>query len=94
MPTSRPIRSIRYRGRGFRWALALFVLAFLGLGLVGAGLVAKWLAVLAPGADAGFWELLLGRALTVMYFGYFLFLGLYTRLGWERPRKPLPERIR
>ncbi|AFC86618.1 cytochrome b [Frateuria aurantia] len=88
------IRSIRYRGRGFRWALALFVLAFLGLGLVGAGLVAKWLAVLAPAVDAGFWELLLGRVLTLMYFGYFLFLGLYTRLGWERPCKPLPERVR
>ena len=37
-------------------------------------------------------ENLFGRTLTVLYFGYFVFLWAYTAFGFEKT-KPVPERV-
>jgi ubiquinol-cytochrome c reductase cytochrome b subunit len=85
------VRSIRYRGTGFKVALMTFAGSFIGLALVGAGVVGEKLVEWAP-SDATFWENTFGRVMTVIYFGYFVFLWFYTRLGWEKT-KPVPERV-
>ncbi|HKT29303.1 MAG TPA: cytochrome b, partial [Dyella sp.] len=33
-----------------------------------------------------------GRTMVLIYFGFFVFLWLYTHLGWEKT-KPVPERV-
>ena len=85
------VRSIRYRGTGFKVALMLFAASFIGLALVGAGVVGELTTEWVP-TDATFWENLFGRLMTFVYFGYFVFLWFYTRLGWEKT-KPVPERV-
>jgi ubiquinol-cytochrome c reductase cytochrome b subunit len=30
--------------------------------------------------------------MTVLYFGFFVFMWCYTHLGWEKT-KPVPERV-
>ncbi|WP_109124883.1 cytochrome bc complex cytochrome b subunit [Dyella sp. C11] len=85
------VRSIRYRGTGFKGALMTFAASFIGLALVGAGVVGEKLVEWAP-SDATFWENTFGRVMTVLYFGYFVFLWCYPRLGWEKT-KPVPERV-
>jgi ubiquinol-cytochrome c reductase cytochrome b subunit len=85
------VRSIRYRGTGFKVALMTFAASFIGLALVGAGVVGEKLVEWAP-SDATFWENTFGRVMTFIYFGYFVFLWFYTRLGWEKT-KPVPERV-
>ncbi len=75
-----PVKSWRYRGLSFKVALGLFALSFVWLGKIGGG----------PGTDPV--ETQIGRLLTVIYFAYFVFLFLYTHLGWERT-KPVPERV-
>jgi ubiquinol-cytochrome c reductase cytochrome b subunit len=85
------VRSIRYRGFGFKVALFTFAASFIGLALVGAGVVGELLVEWAP-TDATFWENAFGRLMTFLYFGYFVFLGCYTHLGWEKT-KPVPDRV-
>ncbi|NUS60171.1 MAG: cytochrome b, partial [Lysobacter sp.] len=75
------VRSIRYRGVGFKVALMLFAFAFVGLGAIGAG-------ALPPTIELG-----LGRVLVAVYFGFFGFLWVYTAFGIERT-KALPARVR
>jgi ubiquinol-cytochrome c reductase cytochrome b subunit len=87
------VRSIRYRGTGYKVALTLFVLAFLGLVMIGT----DYTDVLFPklfGADIDMtaWDNAFGRVMTLIYFGFFVFLWLYTHLGWEKT-KPVPERV-
>ena len=72
-------RSIRYRGLGYKIALALFVVVFLVLGYLG---------VQAPSEV----KTLIARICSVYYFGYFVFLWAYTHFGWEKT-KPVPERV-
>ncbi|MGN6381412.1 cytochrome b [Dyella sp. KULCS107] len=86
------VKSIRYRGTGYKVALGLFVLSFFMLGAVGAGVTAEVIPEWFGDVDVTFWEGLFGRAMTLIYFGFFVFLGLYTRLGWETT-KPVPERV-
>ncbi|HEX5305453.1 MAG TPA: cytochrome b, partial [Dyella sp.] len=86
------VRSIRYRGVGYKVALGLFVLSFIMLGMVGAGVIAEVIPEWFGNVDVTFWENLFGRTMTLIYFGFFVFLGLYTRLGWETT-KPVPERV-
>ena len=86
------VKSIRYRGTGYKVALGLFVLSFFMLGAVGAGVTAEVIPEWFGNVDVTFWEGLFGRAMTLIYFGFFVFLGLYTRLGWETT-KPVPERV-
>jgi ubiquinol-cytochrome c reductase cytochrome b subunit len=87
------VKSIRYRGTGFRAALALLALSFVCLGLVGAGVTLQWIPRLfGAGADVTAIENAFGRFWTAVYFGFFLFSFIYTRFGFERTR-PVPARV-
>ena len=87
------VRSIRYRGTGFKVALTLFVLAFFGLMLIGTDSTAELIPMLfGASADVTGIENLFGRTMVLIYFGFFVFLWLYTHLGWEKTR-PVPERV-
>jgi ubiquinol-cytochrome c reductase cytochrome b subunit len=86
------VRSIRFRGTGFRVAFGVFALSFVGLGLVGSGVGAEVIQAAFPGADVVVRENLFGRLMAGGYFGYFIFLWIYTGLGLERTR-PLPQRV-
>ncbi len=88
-----PVKSIRYRGTGYKVGLAVFVIAFLSLMLIGTDLTDELFPKLF-GADIDLttWDNVFGRIMTLAYFGFFVFLGLYTHLGWEKT-KPVPERV-
>ena len=87
------VRSIRYRGTGFKVALGLFVLAFFGLVLIGTDSTAELIPMLlGSSVDVTAVENLFGRVMVLIYFGFFVFLWLYTHLGWEKT-KPVPERV-
>ncbi|MCX7512255.1 cytochrome b [Frateuria hangzhouensis] len=86
------VRSVRYRGAGFRVALIVLVCSFLGLGLVGAGVTAQVIPAWFPGAEVTTWENAFGRLMVLGYFGFFAFLWIYTRFGFEKP-KPVPQRV-
>ncbi len=86
------VKSIRYRGTGFKVALGLFVLSFFALGAVGAGITAEVMPVWFGDIDVTFWENLFGRVMTLIYFGFFAFIWAYTYFGWEKT-KPVPERV-
>jgi ubiquinol-cytochrome c reductase cytochrome b subunit len=78
------VRSIRYRGLGYKVALGLFAVAFVVLGAIGAGATTRWFTAGVENA--------LGRSLMAVYFGYFAFLWVYTAFGFERT-KPVPSRV-
>jgi len=86
------VKSIRYRGTGYKVALAVFVLAFIGLGAVGAGITAEVIPEWFGNVDLTTWENAFGRLMTVLYFGFFAFLWAYTHFGWEKT-KPVPDRV-
>ena len=86
------VKSIRYRGTGFKVALAVFVLAFIGLGAVGAGVTAEVIPEWFGNVNLTTWENLFGRVMTALYFGFFAFLWAYTYFGWEKT-KPVPDRV-
>jgi ubiquinol-cytochrome c reductase cytochrome b subunit len=86
------VRSVHYRGRGFRVALAVFVCSFLGLGLSGAGVTAELIQSWFPHADVTVWDNAFGRLMVLGYFGFFGFLWIYTRFGLEKTR-PVPDRL-
>lgn len=71
------VRSIRYRGWWYKSALALFVVAFIGLGILG---------VLPPTEG----RTLVARLLTFVYFAFLLAMPFYTR--WDKTTQP-PERV-
>jgi ubiquinol-cytochrome c reductase cytochrome b subunit len=72
-----PVKSIRYRGPKFKIALALFVVAFIWLGVLGV-LPSTPLATL------------IAQILTVVYFAFFLLMPWYTR---NDTYKTEPERV-
>ncbi len=72
-----PVKSIRYRGPIYKWFLAAFVLAFIGLG---------WLGIL-PATPLYTW---IARGLSVVYFAFFFLMPLYTKID---KTKPEPERV-
>ncbi|MCC3750548.1 MAG: cytochrome bc complex cytochrome b subunit [Halorhodospira halophila] len=74
-----PVKSIRYRGLGFKIALTAFTVSFL---------VLTWAGMEAP---TGL-PILLSQISTVIYFGFFVFLWVYTYYGFEKT-KPVPERV-
>ena len=87
------VKSIRYRGTGYKVALGVFALVFVLLGSIGAGKTTEWIPeIFGPNADLTSIENAFGRTLTVLYFGFFLFLWAYTYFGWEKT-KPVPERV-
>jgi ubiquinol-cytochrome c reductase cytochrome b subunit len=72
-----PVRSIRYRGWMSRFALGVFALSFIALGILGAmpvSPVAAWLA----------------RLFTALYFLYFILMPFFTK--YEKT-KPVPTRV-
>jgi len=72
-----PVRSIRYRGPKFKIALALFVIAFIGLG---------WLGI-QPATPT---YTLISQILTVVYFAFFILMPWYTK---HDTYKTEPERV-
>lgn len=72
-----PVKSIRYKGRISKIAILVFVASFLILGVLG---------VKAP-TEA---RTLLARICSVLYFGFFLFMPIWTRF---ETTKPVPERV-
>jgi ubiquinol-cytochrome c reductase cytochrome b subunit len=72
------VKSLRYRGWMSKVALAIFAVAFVWLGKIGAG----------PGTDPV--EVIVGRVLTFLYFAYFILMPFYTRMD---ATKPVPERV-
>ncbi len=72
------VRSMRYKGWISKVMLGLFVISFIGLGIIG----------LKP-VDAV--PVSLTRILTIFYFAYFLLMPFYSRFD---KTKPLPDRVR
>jgi len=72
-----PVKSIRYRPGWHSAVYAVFVVAFLILG---------WLGI-EPVSDA---KTLMAQIGTVYYFGFFLLMPWWSRLG---EFKPVPERV-
>lgn len=72
-----PVKSIRYRSSIFKAMVVLFVIAFIGLGILGA----------LPVTDT---RTLVAQILTAVYFVFFLAMPVYSRMGVE---KTPPERV-
>jgi ubiquinol-cytochrome c reductase cytochrome b subunit len=72
-----PVKSVRYRGAKFKLALALFVVAFIGLGILG----------VLPATELYTW---VARVLTVIYFAFFFLMPWYTS---NDTVKAVPERV-
>jgi len=72
-----PVKSIRYKGPLYKIALAVFVVAFVVLGVCG----------LKP--PSGIYPML-GRIGTGVYFAFFLLMPWYTKIDRV---KPVPERV-
>ena len=72
-----PVKSIRYKGPIFKSALAIFVVCFFILGYLG---------MLAPTPG----RTLVAQICTVLYFGFFLLMPIYSQLD---KCKPEPERV-
>lgn len=71
------VRSWRYRSGLHRWNLIIFAIVFICLGYLG-------------GTPQANWKIVASQILTVMYFGFFGLLWLYSK---NESTKPLPERI-
>ncbi len=72
-----PVKSIRYRGMGSKVALVVFSAAFLILGVLGVWSVSESRTFLA-------------RICTVIYFGYFLLMPVWTSI---ESNKTVPDRV-
>jgi len=87
------VKSIRYRGLGYKIALALFALSFISLALVGSEVTSVAIPrIFGPQVDVTTYENAFGRFWVLIYFGFFLFLWVYTFFGLEKT-KPVPERV-
>lgn len=73
-----PVKSIRYKGPIFKFALAMFVLSFFVLG---------WLGMKSPTPL----YTLLAQIFTVIYFAFFLLMPWYSKID---KTKPEPERVK
>ncbi|MGD9000618.1 MAG: cytochrome bc complex cytochrome b subunit [Granulosicoccaceae bacterium] len=72
-----PVKSIRYRGTLYKFALAVFVISFIALGRLGT-------------LPAGGIYLTLSQIFSVLYFLFFLLMPWYTKID---KTKPVPERV-
>ena len=72
-----PVKSIRYRGILCKLALAVFIISFLVLGYLGTQPATPTLTNFA-------------RVFSVLYFAFFVFMPIYTKLD---KTKPVPERV-
>ncbi|MBE9610545.1 cytochrome b [Chitinilyticum piscinae] len=73
-----PIKSIRYRSTTFKTAVVLFLIAFIGLGILGA----------LPSTNV---RTVIAQIFSVIYFGFFLGMPFYTKN--EKPSAPVPDRV-
>lgn len=73
-----PIKSVRYRGPKFKIALVLFIIAFIGLGILGA----------LPSTNE---RTVIAQILSVVYFLFFLAMPFYTKN--DVGSTPVPERV-
>ena len=71
------VRSIRYKGWGSKILLAVFVVAFIRLGMLGM-------------AEGTYWETIESRIWTFAYFAFFILLPFVTKYEQTRPE---PERV-
>lgn len=78
------VRSIRYRGLGHKFALGLFAVAFVCLSYLGLQAPSNIYFGLSVTVWAQLW--------TAVYFGFFVFLFVYTYFGFEKT-KPIPDRV-
>ena len=84
-----PVKSIRYRGRLYKSAVAIFVITFLVLGYLGTEPVTVW-------GQAGAWlgyadrATIAARICTLLYFAFFILMPWYTAMD---KTKPVPERV-
>ncbi|MBP6562172.1 MAG: cytochrome bc complex cytochrome b subunit [Neisseriaceae bacterium] len=72
-----PVKSVRYRGPIYKTMLVLFIISFIGLGILGA----------IPATDL---RTIVSRVLSVVYFVFFLGMPIYTKMDKV---KPVPERV-
>jgi ubiquinol-cytochrome c reductase cytochrome b subunit len=72
-----PVKSIRYRSTFSKVMMTLFVIAFVTLGWLG----------MQSGTDL---QKYTARVLTVFYFGFFIFMPWWSRIG---ATKPVPDRV-
>ncbi len=72
-----PVKSIRYRGPYFRWALTLFIISFLALGYLGTQPATTLYTNMA-------------RIFSVIYFAFFILMPWYTSIDKD---KAVPERV-
>jgi ubiquinol-cytochrome c reductase cytochrome b subunit len=72
-----PVKSIRYRGPLFRFALVLFIISFLVLGFLGTQPVTPLYT-------------LMSQVFTIVYFAFFILMPFYTAVDKD---KPVPERV-
>jgi len=79
------VKSIRYKGRYYKIALALFVISFIVLGWLGTQ-PTDFLGSIGKMEVAVF----LARLFTVVYFAFFLLMPWYSRID---KTKPEPERL-
>ena len=75
-----PVKSIRYRPEWHKYLYVLFVVAFLILGYQGT----------QPAAPSGSFSERLGQFCTLVYFGFFLMMPWWSRLGEP---KAVPARV-
>jgi len=72
-----PVKSIRYRGGIYKFALAVFVISFIVLG---------WLGTKPAGGN----YLIASQAFSILYFLFFILMPWYTTID---KTKPVPERV-
>ncbi|WP_312267310.1 cytochrome bc complex cytochrome b subunit [Neisseria sp.] len=72
-----PVKSIRYRGPLFKTMLVLFIIAFIGLGILGA----------LPATDV---RTIFARVFSIIYFAFFLGMPFYTKMDKDRA---VPARV-
>lgn len=72
-----PVKSIRYRGWIYKLALALFVISFVVLGVMGF-------------KEANAVNTKIAQVFSVIYFAFFLLMPWYTKID---KTKPVPERV-
>jgi ubiquinol-cytochrome c reductase cytochrome b subunit len=78
-----PVKSVRYRGWIYKFALAVFVVAFLILGYLGTKSPQAINLILFPNV---YWA----QIFTIVYFAFFVLMPWYTKID---KTKPVPERV-
>ncbi|AXK38428.1 cytochrome b [Crenobacter cavernae] len=73
-----PVKSVRYRGTKFKFMLVLFIIAFIGLGILGA----------LPATDT---RTVVSQILSVVYFAFFFGMPFYTKN--DVGAVPVPDRV-